>query len=204
SVPVGQGAESFVRTDSDRTAFGLTYSPKTDGVSGLMFDCGIGNPGQCPAGVAGNIALIQRGTLSFADKVQNAMNQGAAAAIIYNNAAGDFLGTLGAATPAAGGTWIPSVTVSDTVGATLLTQLSMTTTVTNKTSNWDYYDGTSMATPHVAGVVALIWSANPSLSNVTVESYLKTTCTDLGAAGYDTTYGNGIVNASAAVAKAGR
>jgi subtilisin family serine protease len=76
--------------------------------------------------------------------------------------------------------------------------------VLNKVSNWDYYDGTSMATPHVSGVVALIWAANPSLSVTTVESYLKTSCTDLGAAGYDTTYGYGIVNASAAVAKAGR
>ncbi len=37
----------------------------------------------------------------------------------------------------------------------------------------------------------------------TVESYLFQTCTDLGAAGYDTTYGRGIVNADAAVAKTG-
>jgi subtilisin family serine protease len=204
SVPVGQGSEASVTTNTERTAFGMTFAAKTNGISGLMFDCGIGNPGQCPAGVAGNIALIQRGTLSFAEKVQNAMNQGAVAAILYNNAAGDFLGTLGAATTTDGRAWIPAVTVSDATGATLKTQLTTTTTVLNKVSNWDYYDGTSMATPHVAGVVALIWSANPSLTNVTVESYLKTTCTDLGAAGYDTTYGYGIVNASAAVAKAGR
>jgi bisphosphoglycerate-independent phosphoglycerate mutase (AlkP superfamily) len=57
-------------------------------------------------------ALIQRGTIDFATKVTNAMNAGATAAIIYNNAAGDFTGTLGAA-----GNWIPAVSVSDTTGA---------------------------------------------------------------------------------------
>ena len=40
--------------------------------------------------------------------------------------------------------------------------------------------------------------------NSTVESYLFSTCTDLGAKGYDTTYGRGLVNASAAVAKTGK
>jgi serine protease len=61
-----------------------------------------------------------------------------------------------------------------------------------------------MATPHVTGVIALIWSADPSLRNSDVENFLFTTATDLAAAGYDTTYGYSIVNASAAVAKAGK
>jgi subtilisin family serine protease len=61
-----------------------------------------------------------------------------------------------------------------------------------------------MATAHVTGALALIWSAGPTLPNTTVESYLFTTCADLGTRGYDTTYGRGIVNASAAVAKTGK
>jgi serine protease len=126
------------------------------------------------------------------------------AAIIYNNAAGDFSGTLGAAATIDGRAWIPAVSVSDTVGAILVGQSGTSGTVVNQTSSWDYYDGTSMATPHVAGVIALIWSANPMLSNSTVESYLFTTCADLGAAGYDTTYGYGLINASAAVARTGQ
>ena len=157
-----------------------------------------------PAETAGNVALIQRGTISFADKVTNAMNAGAIAAILYNNTAGDFSGTLGAATTTDGRAWIPAISVSDTTGAKLVTQANTNATIVNQVSNWDTYDGTSMATPHVAGVVALIWSANPALSNTTVESYLFATCTDLGAAGYDTTYGRGIVNADAGVARAGR
>jgi subtilisin family serine protease len=56
-----------------------------------------------------------------------------------------------------------------------------------------------MATPHVTGTIALMWGAAPNLSNSTIESNLLATCTDLGAPGYDTTFGNGLVNALAAV-----
>jgi subtilisin family serine protease len=112
--------------------------------------------------------------------------------------AGDFTGTLGAA-----GDWIPAVSVSKENGEVLLGQ-GGTATVVDKLSDWDHYDGTSMATPHAAGVLALIWSANPALAHTTVESYLFSTATDLGAAGFDNTYGRGIVNADAAVAKTGK
>jgi len=65
--------------------------------------------------------------------------------------------------------------------------------------NWATYSGTSMATPHVVGIASLVLSANPSLTNAQVEKILKSTATDLGVAGYDITYGYGIVNASGAV-----
>lgn len=204
SVPRGQGVEASVTTTAPLSAFGMEFAGKTSGATGTLVSCGQGQVGEFPSNVAGNVALIQRGTISFADKVTNAMNAGAIAAVIYNNAAGDFTGTLGAATTADGRAWIPALTTSDATGATLTSQAGTTSTVVNKISDWDHYDGTSMATPHTAGVLALIWSANPTLSNTTVESYLFTTCTDLGAAGYDTTYGRGIVNADAGVAKAGK
>ncbi len=200
SVPRGQGSESSVTNGTTSyISSGLEFAGKTTGTTGNLVDCGLGQANECPAAVSGNIALIQRGTIDFATKVTNAMNAGATAAIIYNNAAGDFTGTLGAA-----GNWIPAVSVSDATGAALKGKLGTSATVVDGASDWDYYDGTSMATPHTAGVIALIWSANPALSNTTVESYLFTTATDLGAAGFDNTYGRGIVNADAAVAKAGK
>jgi aminopeptidase Y len=44
---------------------------------------------------AGNIALISRGSCTFAIKATNAYNAGAVGVIIYNNAAGEINGTLG-------------------------------------------------------------------------------------------------------------
>jgi len=60
--------------------------------------------------------------------------------------------------------------------------------------------GTSFATPHVSGVVALMFQANPYLGQADVKSILHNTSIDLG---YDNnTQGHGLVNASAAVALA--
>ncbi len=59
--------------------------------------------------------------------------------------------------------------------------------------------GTSMAGPHVAGVVALMRSANPDIDVQTIKQILVDTATDLGDAGEEDTYGHGLVNAYEAV-----
>lgn len=63
--------------------------------------------------------------------------------------------------------------------------------------------GTSMAAPHVAGVAALVWSYDESLTAADVRGILQATALDLGAAGRDTSYGYGLVQAKAAVASLG-
>ena len=70
-------------------------------------------------------------------------------------------------------------------------------------TNWS---GTSAATPHVAGVAALVKAANPRLTAAQVRQLLRLTADDLGAPGWDQYFGWGRVNAFAAVdaAKAGR
>ncbi|MFZ2493197.1 MAG: S8 family serine peptidase [Thermoanaerobaculia bacterium] len=199
SVPANTGSEAGVSAGSDYRAFGMEFAPKTNGTSGTLVSCGQGQAGEFPASVAGNIALIQRGTIDFVTKSNNAKAAGAIAAIIYNNVAGDFTGTLGAA-----GNYIPTVSVSDVTGAALVAKAGTSSTVYDKVSSWDHYDGTSMATPHAAGVVALIWAANPTLTATSVESILKNNCDDKGSAGYDTTYGYGRVNADRALAATGK
>jgi len=62
-----------------------------------------------------------------------------------------------------------------------------------------FFQGTSMATPHVAGVAALVLSAHPNYTNEQVRTALQSTAKDLGTAGWDQYYGYGLVNAYAAV-----
>jgi len=59
--------------------------------------------------------------------------------------------------------------------------------------------GTSMATPHVAGVVALLYSYAPELTQDLVYDILLASADDAGAPGHDDKYGHGIVNARAAL-----
>jgi subtilisin family serine protease len=57
------------------------------------------------------------------------------------------------------------------------------------------YSGTSMATPHVAGVAALLHQANPALTAQQIVDTLKATTADLGPAGPDSSYGTGRLDA---------
>jgi hypothetical protein len=59
--------------------------------------------------------------------------------------------------------------------------------------------GTSMATPHTAGVVCLMLSKNPELTPAEVDSILEVTSIDLGPTGKDNDFGAGRIDALAAV-----
>jgi subtilisin len=62
-------------------------------------------------------------------------------------------------------------------------------------NGYDSYNGTSMASPHVAGAAALIMAGNPGLSNVQVRQKLVDTAIPLGDSFY---YGNGVIDVYAA------
>ena len=62
-----------------------------------------------------------------------------------------------------------------------------------------YYQGTSMATPHVSGVAALLIASGVATTPDEVREVLQTTARDAGAPGYDTSYGWGILDAYAAL-----
>ncbi len=64
---------------------------------------------------------------------------------------------------------------------------------------YQYLSGTSMAGPHVAGVVSLMCAANPNLDVITIKQVLMDTAHDLGAVGEDNTYGHGFIDAYEAV-----
>lgn len=60
-------------------------------------------------------------------------------------------------------------------------------------------DGTSMASPHVAGVAALVWSRNKSCSVTEITNALKKSAADIGDPGYDYGTGWGLVQAPGAL-----
>lgn len=60
------------------------------------------------------------------------------------------------------------------------------------------FSGTSMATPHVAGVTALMVQAFPGLTPAVAEEILERTATDKGPAGFDTSWGFGLVDTARA------
>ncbi len=74
-----------------------------------------------------------------------------------------------------------------------------TVSTSNNCSGYTEKSGTSMATPHVAGAVALLLQANPNLDHFDVMSILEETAVDLGEVGYDNVYGAGRVDAYEAV-----
>jgi subtilisin family serine protease len=59
--------------------------------------------------------------------------------------------------------------------------------------------GTSMATPHVSGLAALIISQYPGITPAAVEALIKNTARDLGPTGRDDLFGNGLIQPRAAL-----
>ncbi len=193
TVPMNTGSASSLTVGTTTYApGGMDGSPRLSR-SGPLADFGLG--GSAVAGsMTGKVCLVQRGTYDFAVKVSNCQASGGVGVIVYNNAAGGFGGTLGTTV-----TSIPSVTASNTEGAAMMLQLGQTATVSVSPASYAFFDGTSMATPHVSAVAALVWALRPQCTAAQLRSSLNLSAKDLGAAGRDTKFGFGLVQAKAAI-----
>ena len=214
-APGVDNLSSFPRTegrDAFATVGGTTYpglpmefagATPADGITGPLVNCKLGQTAaDCGTHAPGFVALIQRGAVSFAQKVDSAMKAGAAAAIVFNNAAngpGNFNGTLGTVDDA-GTPWIPAISLSQTDGEAIAQLPPGNATAFNVAMAWNYDSGTSMATPHVTGLAALILGKNPRLTPDQVETIIERNTTDLGVPNYDTKFGWGLMNSEAALA----
>ena len=190
TVPMNSGSLPALTVGSTVYAPGAMDGSPVKTATAPLADFGIGDA--VNTAVSGKVCLIARGTIDFATKVANCQNSGGVGAVVYNNAAGGFGGTVGTATT------IPSVSASDTEGAALKGQLGQSATVKVSPYSYAYFDGTSMATPHVSAVAALVWSYYPSCTGAQIRASLTKSALDLGTAGRDTKYGFGLVQAKAA------
>jgi len=77
------------------------------------------------------------------------------------------------------------------------------TTSSESNSTYANASGTSFATPLTAGLVALVWSYDPSLTPNEVEAKLKDGCDDLGSTGVDNTFGHGRIDVHGALVGGG-
>jgi subtilisin family serine protease len=193
TMSLGAGIDTALSVGSTNYASSAMEGSPVKSATAALADFGIGD--KVNTAVSGKVCLIQRGTVDFATKVPNCQSSGGVGvgAVVYNNVAGAFGGTLNGVA-----TTIPSVTASDTDGAAMKAQLGTSATVAVKASNYAYFDGTSMATPHVSAVAALVWSDFPTCTGAQIRTSLDNSALDLGTAGRDTHYGYGLVQAKAA------
>lgn len=165
--------------------------------------CNLGKPEDfANVDAHGKVVLMVRGEIPFKDKAQNAIVAGASAIVIYNNVDG-----LVRASVSTDGSEIavPALLISKTDGDSIVASLQagrrVGASVGVVPTDYDTYQGTSMATPHVSGVVALMRSANPKLSAAQIRAILKDTAVPLSP-NDNNEFGAGIVNADAAVRRA--
>lgn len=206
AVPQGTGKESSVKIiegaqEEVANSIVMVGSPEINSpIIRALADGGFGRPEELRK-VGGRIALISRGQqISFGDKVKNAIAAGAVAVLMHNNEPGLVPGQL----TADGSTVaIPALMIEQSVGEALrkrlLSSIPVQARLETLVTDYSALDGTSMASPHVAGVVALALSANPSMSPSQVRALLKSTATPLTESNAANEWGAGLVNAEKAV-----
>jgi len=181
------GGASMASMSADNVAYATSAMENTGYASaGTYF---MGTAESTDAGANGMICMIDRGNISFHDKVANCENSGGVGAIIINNEPGMLYGTLGDTNS----TSIPAVGAAQEDRSALLAASAAEINIS--VSDYGYMSGTSMATPGVSGMAALVWSNHPQCTGTEIREALKATAMDAGAAGKDVYFGYGIVNA---------
>lgn len=181
------------------TSRSVLYASAGD-YTGELVDCGQGEYKGCQGGTCGGFVAYVRldadsGTLPHL--AQNVINQGAKAILfgVSDSEQSDRQLSL----ESFSSPWVPALMVGRETRAAVLQNLGKSVHVRLQDVDYARLTGTSMATPHVTGVAALVWSAQPSLTAAQVRSLLERTALDLGPAGHDPRFGYGLVQARAAL-----
>jgi serine protease len=182
----------------------FTVSNVNSAANGVLAACTISGSSYSCSNVSGNICLAERNdnqkgsNYPEINPAKACADAGASGVIVYSNSTRPGLQNpflVDANTDVT----VPTVSVNRTLGLQLMGQLGTNANL-NVVGDQDYayYNGTSMATPHVAGVAAIVWSNNPDCTATQVRDALKSTAIDLDVAGRDDKTGYGLVQAKAA------
>ncbi|MEI8674761.1 S8 family serine peptidase [Pseudoalteromonas sp. Hal040] len=186
TYPAGMATSASLAADG--TGFATSSMENAGNASGTAYYMGTAE--SVDSGATGKICMIDRGNISFYDKVNNCENSGGIGAVIINNEAGMLYATLGDTND----TTIPAVGAALEDRSALLS--STTIDIAIGTSDYGFMSGTSMATPAVSGIAALVWSNHPECTGTEIRDALKATAQDQGASGHDVYFGYGIVKAA--------
>lgn len=207
TIPVGSGTVSTVTLNQDSASQSLqAYHLKGTAVpfselTKAVVDCGLGSP----ADFSGkdvkdkHVLVTVNGTTPIEEQIRNAMRAGASSVIVANNKPGlidtrlfekdNVLFAVGLLVDQASGEKIRSaITTSPNTKVSLKSDLA----------SYKETFGTSMASPHVAGVVALVKAANKNIKPSQMKSLIMQTATPISP-NPDNRFGKGLVNAEAAV-----
>lgn len=188
TVPSGTGAVAAISADGVGVAASSTSNTGTVTATGYF----MGTAESIDAGAAGKVCIIDRGNVSFADKVNNCGASGGVGAIVINNVAGEGVINMDIAGVS---TSIPAVGTAYEDRSVLIAATNVT--IDSTAGDYAVFSGTSMATPTVAGAAALVWSNHPSCTGEQIRAALKASAQDIGPAGRDVDFGYGIVKAKA-------
>lgn len=208
---------------------GVCGGYSSDIADAIRWSAGLSVPGvpnnATPAKVI-NMSLGGGGSCDslFQSAITDAVNAGTVVAVAAGNSDDDASGyqpascngviTVGATDRTGGRAWYSNygstVEISapggDTSSGATNGVLSTLNTGTDGpvADSYEYYQGTSMATPHVAGIVSLLFSIKPNLTPAQVLSLLQLSVTPFpsGSDCTTTSCGPGIINAAAALALA--
>lgn len=187
TYPAGLATLASLSVDGSGVASAATDN--TGSASGATYFMGTGEA--TDSGANGKICVIDRGNISFADKINNCGNSGGIGAIVVNNEPGVIYMDITGVT-----TSIPSVGAAQEDRTAIVG--SSNASIAIGASDYGYMSGTSMATPGAAGVAALVWSNHPTCTGTEIRTAMKATAQDQGANGRDDYFGYGIVKAKAA------